>query len=363
MAVSVFEGASSLSGEIGTNNGARSMIHAFSSSPMDEECNSCQPVPMTTLPKPADPLGEALHFLRMSGVFYCRSEFTAPWGLALPPFEDCVMFHVVTAGECWIEVDGADPYLLRPGELLLVPHGTGHRLTSKPGSTAAKLFDLEREQVGERFEILRHGGGGTAATAICGVVQFETPAAKQLVRLLPKLIVVNAWGNAPETEWLQSTLRFMADEARESRAGGETVITRLADILVVQAIRAWIARDPAAKTGWLAALQDKQIGRAIAAIHRRPDESWTLPTLAAHVGMSRSAFALRFSQLVGEPAMRYVTRWKMQTAQGWLAQGDLSIGAIATRMGYDSEAAFSRTFKRITGIPPGAARRSAKPAS
>jgi AraC-like DNA-binding protein len=314
---------------------------------------------MLALPKTLDPLGEALHFLRMSGVFYCRSEFTSPWGLELPPFEDCVMFHMVTAGECWVEVDGQAPHLLRPGELLLVPHGAGHRLSSTRGVAAAKLFDLPREQVSERFEILRHGGGGERATAVCGVVQFETPAAKQLIRLLPRSIAVNAWGGSPETEWIQSTLRFMADEAREARAGGETVITRLADILVVQAIRAWIARDPAAKTGWLGALHDKQVGRAIAAIHRRVDHAWTLPALAELAGMSRSAFAQRFSMLVGEPAMRYVTRWQMQTALTWLKAGD-SIGTVAGRLGYDSEAAFSRTFKRMVGMSPGAARRNSR---
>src|SRR6202008_2406155 len=111
----------------------------------------------------------------------------------------------------------------------------------------------------------------------------ETPPARQLVRLLPRLIAVDAWGGAPETEWIQRTLRFMADEARGARAGGETVITRLADILVVQAIRVWLARDPTAKTGWLGALQDKHIGRAIAAIHRQADKSWTLNSLAGHV--------------------------------------------------------------------------------
>jgi AraC-like DNA-binding protein len=315
---------------------------------------------MTTLPKPFDPLGEALHFLRMSGVFYCRSEFTSPWGLTLPPFENCVMFHMVTIGECWIEVDGADAYLLRPGELALVPHGTGHRLSSTPGGTAAKLFDLEREQVSERYEILRHGGGGVASTAICGVVQFANPAARQLIQLLPRLITVSAWGSAPETEWIQSTLRFMADEARESRAGGETVITRLADILVIQAIRAWIARDPVAKTGWLGALQDKQIGRAIATVHRHPGNQWTLASLAATVGMSRSAFAERFTQLVGEPAMHYVARWKMQTALTWLKDNDLPLSDVANRLGYDSEAAFSRAFKRVIGMSPGAARRQEK---
>jgi AraC-like DNA-binding protein len=318
---------------------------------------------MVTLPKPVDPLGEALHFLRMTGVFYCRSEFTAPWGLALPPFDNCVMFHMVTEGECWLAVEGTEPYLLRPGELALVPHGEGHQLLSAPGLTAQKLFDLTREQVSERYELLRHGDGGTACTAICGVVQFDHPAARQLVRLLPQLITVNAWGSAPDTEWIHSTLRLMADEARESRAGGETVITRLADILVIQAIRAWIARDPAAKTGWLGALQDKQIGRAIASIHRSPGTAWTLDVLAAEVGMSRSAFAERFTQLVGEPAMRYVVRWQMQTAHGWLKDDHLSLSQVATRLGYESEAAFSRAFKRIIGLSPGAARKPEKVAS
>jgi AraC-like DNA-binding protein len=315
---------------------------------------------MTALPKPLDPLGEALHFLRMSGVFYCRSEFTAPWALALPAFENCVMFHMVTAGECWVEVEGADTYLLRAGELALVPHGAGHSLSSAPDLTASKLFDLEREQVSERYEILRHGGGGAASTAICGVVQFDNPAARQLIRLLPRLITVSTWGSAPETEWIHSTLRLMADESRELRAGGETVITRLADILVIQAIRAWIARDPAAKTGWLGALQDKQIGRAIASIHRSPSTPWTLESLAAEAGMSRSAFAERFTQLVGESAMRYALRWKMQTALTWLKEERLSVGQAATRLGYDSEAAFSRAFNRVIGVSPGGARRRAK---
>jgi AraC-like DNA-binding protein len=315
---------------------------------------------MQTLPKPFDPLGEALHFLRMSGVFYCRSEFTSPWGLALPPFENCAMFHMVTTGECWVEVEGADPCLLRPGELALVPHGAGHRLSSAPGAKTAKLFDLDREQVSERYEILRHGGGGVSSTAICGVVQFETPAARQLIRLLPRLITVSAWGGAPETEWIQSTLRFMADEARESRMGGETVITRLADILVIQAIRVWIARDQAARTGWLGALQDKQVGRAIATIHRHPGSQWTLASLAATVGMSRSAFAERFTELVGEPAMHYVVRWKMQTALTWLKDDGLPLSDVAGRLGYDSDAAFSRAFKRVIGVSPGTARRQEK---
>jgi AraC-like DNA-binding protein len=308
-----------------------------------------------------DPLGDALHFLRMSGVFYCRSEFSAPFALALPAFEASMMFHVVTAGQCWLDVEGADPHLLRPGGLALVPHGEGHRLLSEPGVPAAKLFDVPRELVSDRYEILRHGGGGPATTVVCGVVRFDHPAAHHLTRLLPRLITVDAW-SSPELEWIQTTLRYMAVEAREPRAGGETVITRLADILVIQAIRSWIADDPSAQRGWLGALRDRQIGRAMALVHRHPDGDWTLASLASRVGMSRSAFAARFTHLVGEPAMRYVARWKMQAAQMWLQEEDAALGELASRLGYESEAAFSRAFKRLVGVSPSAVRRRARPA-
>ncbi len=199
---------------------------------------------------PVDALSEALHFLRMSGTLYCRSEFTAPWALELPPMNGCPMFHVVTSGRCWLEVEGTEPRLLQPGDLALVPHGEGHRLAGEPGARAARLFDLPREQVGERYEILRHGGGGAPTHVICGAVRFDHPAADRLVTLLPGLIAVDAWAS-PHREWIQSTLRFMADEAGALGPGGETVITRLADILVIQAIRSWIVNDASAQSGWL----------------------------------------------------------------------------------------------------------------
>ena len=311
-------------------------------------------------PSPVDPLGEALYLLRMSGVFYCRSEFTAPWGLALPPFAARMMFHVVTAGECWLEVEGTTPHRLRPGELALVPHGEGHRLVSEVGAPAARLFDVPRELLSDRYEVLRHGGGGAPTTVICGVVRVDHPAAQRLVHLLPRLITVDAW-SAPEAEWLQSTLRFMAVEARALRPGGDTVITRLADILVVQVIRAWIARDPAAQTGWVGALRDPQIGRAIALIHHDPTRIGTLASLATEVGMSRSAFAARFTELVGEPAMHYAARWKMHAARLSLREDDATLTELASRLGYESEAAFSRAFKRVMGVSPGAARRRDRP--
>lgn len=305
---------------------------------------------------PVDPLGEALHFLRMSGVFYTRSEFTEPWALALPPMPDCLMFHVVTSGRCWLEDEEVGHQLLEPGVFALVPHGEGHRISSTPGIAAADLFDLPIERVSERYEILRHGSGGAPMHMVCGAVRFDHPSAQHLVRLLPRRIIINTW-RSPQMSWIQSTLRLMADEASQPRPGGEAIVTRLADILVIQAIRSWMAEDPAAQTGWLGALQDPQIGRALLLVHRDPARGWTVASLAAEAAMSRSAFAARFTELVGESPMHYVTKWRMRLALAWLKEEEAPLSELAYRLGYQSEAAFNRAFKRVVGVSPGAARR------
>lgn len=305
---------------------------------------------------PGDPLGEALHALRLTGAFYCRTELSAPYGVALPAFPGSLMFHIMTSGRCWLVVEGEAPVLLQPGDLALVPHGRGHRLQSDPDVLAKGLFDIEREAISSCYEVLRHGGGGAETTMLCGVVDFEHPAARQLIGVLPQVVKVDAW-HAPEAAWLESTLRFIQAEARALKPGGETIITRLCDVLVIQAIRAWIASVPAAEAGWVGALQDEQIGRAIAHVHRIPEHPWTVALLAEKAAMSRSAFSQRFTELVGESPMRYVTRWRMHVARTWLAEGDVSTAEAAHRLGYGSEAAFSRAFKRMLGVSPGAVRR------
>lgn len=195
---------------------------------------------------------------------------------------------------------------------------------------------------------------------VCGAVTFDHPAAREIVKLLPGLILISA-SETQEADWLQSTLRLMAAEVSEMRPGGETIITRLSDILVIQAIRSWMAADPVAKTGWLGALGDKQIGQAITLIQRDPGRDWSVATLADATAMSRSAFAARFTQMVGESVMQYVTRWRMHIALKWLKEGE-PVGELAFRLGYQSEAAFSRAFKRVMGISPGSARRDDEPA-
>jgi AraC-like DNA-binding protein len=309
---------------------------------------------------PADPMGEALHFVRMNGAFYCRSELSAPWGLTLMPMPGYIWFHVVISGHALLETDDADATWLQPGDFALVPHGEGHTLRSEAGAPAPGILELERENVSDRYEILRHGAGGEPTTKICGAVRFDHPAARNLVEILPKTIHVEA-SSSPRMEWMQSTLRLMAAEAAELRPGGEAVITRLGDILVVQAIRSWIETDPAAQSGWLGALRDRQIGRAISLIHRDPARAWSVASLAEEVAMSRSAFAARFTELTGEPAMQYVTRWRMHVALSSLREEGATVAELASRLGYRSEAAFARAFKRVIGVSPGAVKRAPDP--
>ncbi len=313
----------------------------------------------TNIPNFTDPLGETLHLLRLTGTFYCRSELKEPWGVELPPFEGRMMFHVVTAGHCWLEVEGEEPHLLLQGSLALVPHGNGHSIRSSLTDRTVPLFDIPVEQVSERYEIMRYGGDGELTHLTCGVVRFDHVAGQQLIALLPKVLQIDAWADE-EGSWLQSTLRFIAREARELRPGGETVITHLADILVIQAIRSWLDSAPDADRGWLAALRDKHVGRALAAIHREPAKDWSVALLAKEVGMSRSGFSARFTNLVGDSAMRYLTQWRMQLARGQLQETSDSLSVIAGRLGYQSEAAFCRAFKRVFGVPPGSVRHTSK---
>lgn len=310
----------------------------------------------------ADPLGQTLHFLRMSGTFYCSVEVTAPWAVTFPARERRASFHVVTTGRCWLEVEGEGPVLLEQGDTALVPHGQGHRLADDRATPDALESELHYENLGDLYTRLRYGGGGATTSLVCGAVKFEHPAAQHLIELLPPIVHAKSNG-APQAEWLQSSVSFMASEARELRPGGETIVTRLADIIVIQALRTWLDGDPTARRGWLGALRDKQIGQAIAAIHRDAGLRWSVASLAREVGMSRSAFASRFTELVGESVIYYVTRWRMHVAAGRLRSENDSVAEIASRLGYQSEAAFGRAFKRMYGISPGAIPRPRGPPS
>ncbi len=314
----------------------------------------------TALRQPDEPvaaIGEALRFVQMSGIFYCPSHLTEPWGLELPPMGDCVWFHALLTGQATLEVEG-QRRTVRPGDLVLVPHGTGHRAWGRDDQAPTpSVYDLPHDYLNDQYAILHHGGGGERTDIVCGGIRLEHPAARQLIASLPSVIHIEA-SHSIRADWMRATLELMAEETQQVRPGSEAVVSRLCDIVVIQAIRTWIERDPAAQTGWLGALRDEQIGTAIARIHANPEHNWTVAALADEVAMSRSAFAARFTNLVGEPVMRYVARWRMHAALDLLQTSDATVAAVAAQVGYESEAAFSRSFKRIIGTTPRSARQA-----
>ena len=268
-----------------------------------------------------------------------------------------MMFHVVAHGRCWLEVDGAEPRWLEAGSMTLIPHGSGHQMRSDPEAPADPLFEIPVEQVSERHEIMRHGGGGAFTQVICVVLRFDHVAAGDLLPLLPR-VLHNVRRRGDDGDWMRGTLRFISREAKDLRPGGETVIARLADILVIQTIRSWIESRSEASQGWLAALRDEHVGRAILSIYREPEKGWSVASLAHEAGMSRTAFSERFTHLAGKSAMRYVTEWRMRLARIHLRETSEPLSVIARRVGYDSEPAFCRAFKRVYGVPPGNVRRA-----
>ena len=304
------------------------------------------------VPNVTDPMAGALHHLRMDGMFYCLSDLSAPWGLTLPPMPDCLWFHVVTEGECtMIDADGGT-HPLAAGDVAVLPHGAGHRAGDTADTPPRLVFDVPHRYVSRHYAVLTYGGGGAPCKIVCGVVHLGHPAARMLLDALPELIHVDAAYGRANWGWLPSLLSLMADEATTMRPGGETVITRLSDILVVQAIRAWIDIDPRAQTGWLQAMRDPIVGRAIGLVHDDPARDWTVASLAQEVGASRSGLSARFTELVGMSPKHYITQWRMQLAEDMLRDRDRSVFEIALALGYRSEAAFSRAFKRETGVPP-----------
>jgi len=298
-----------------------------------------------------DPLGEALYQLRLDGSLYARSYLTAPWAVNMPALPGKMMFHIVTKGQCLLQIDGDSPILMRQGSLVLVPHGRGHKLMDAVDSDARDLFELPIQKISDRYEIIEYGGGGSETEVTCCVMGFDEPSGRLLIEQLPEYLHIDRWENEIDS-WLQTTLEFIAREARVEKLGGQTIITHLADILMIQAIRSWVSKNES-PTGWVAAIKDKFIGQALNLMHNAPGKNWTVDILAKEVGLSRSGFSARFTYIVGEPAKAYLTRWRMQVARSKLLTERISLGQLAEQLGYQSEAAFSRAFKRVMDESPG----------
>ncbi|WP_394826349.1 AraC family transcriptional regulator [Pendulispora albinea] len=318
-------------------------------------------------PLPPDPLSEVLQDLRLSGVAYGRCELTRPWGIDFPP-QRSARFHFVASGECWLRPPasalptagggGAKRGRIRlgPGDVALLPLGAGHELTdtSRGGGTKS-IDDLPLEEIGDRTYVLREGGGGAETLLFCGSVNFEEPAVHPLLELMPKVLLVRDAAKSDAT--LPVLLETMASEVRTLRVGAATVLTRLTEVVITRVIRAWVEGRSEDATGWLAAIRDPKIGLALAAIHRHPGRPWSVESLADVAQTSRSMFSERFTAVVGTSPARYLARWRMHVASGWLRSERLTVSEAASRLGYDSEASFSRAFKRVLGVPPSELRR------
>ncbi len=316
------------------------------------------PDPTAAARPPADPLSTVLSLLKLQGTFYCQSRLSAPWGIKAPPFPELFTFFAVLKGRCWLLMDGAEARPFEQGSLVLVTSGAGYALADEATTAPVELEHLPIRKISDVYEMLDYGGGGNETRLMFGILRMDRAAGALLLDNLPEVIAVDTL-TAGSGDWLAATMRFVAGEAGAMRPGAETVITRLADVVVVEAIRSWITSAPANDIGWLNGLRDPRIGKAISAIHGAPQENWTLARLADVAGVSRSAFSARFTDLVGMPAMRYLAYWRMVLARDRLLTTTLPIAAIAAELGYESEPSFSRAFSRVFAIPPGRLRRDA----
>jgi len=303
-----------------------------------------------------DPLGEVLHLLRLTGVLYCQARLTAPWGIDIPDLDGCLSFQICTAGRYLLEVQGVEPRWIERGGIALVPHGRPHRARSHRRVRAVPLAELPVVAMTPYYEHLTLEGTGETTQITHGTLRFDRVAAHRVLELLPPLVHVDSVVEDGNGGRLHDMVRMITHEAGSLRFGGEVMVTRLADILVIEVIRSWLASAPAQERGWIAALRDERLGRALAALHRAPEQAWDLQRLAKEARMSRSAFSARFTKLVGESAMQYLTRHRMALARAHLQHSRDPLAQTAQRFGYSTEAAFCKVFKRTFGVPPSAVR-------
>ena len=313
-----------------------------------------------------DPLSDVLRAVRLDGAFFYPVEASEPWSVEavaakdltpriLPGAEHLISYHILTAGRCWGRLIGGPPVALEPGDVIVFPHGDPHVMSSDP-----ELRESVPAMPGRYPETVRVGEGGpVSATLVCGFLGCDRRPFNPLLSTLPRQLHLPGLSSG----WRQSFARQVVEESQARRVGADSVLTRLAELMFVEVLRRYIETLPAGQRGWLAGLRDDVVGRGLGLLHGAPAHPWTLDELADGVAMSRSAFADRFTAFVGQPPMQYLAQWRMQLAAGRLAAGNAKVAAVAEEVGYESEPAFSRAFKRLMGVSPGTWRRGREGAS
>ncbi|MGV8997087.1 MAG: AraC family transcriptional regulator [Parvibaculaceae bacterium] len=301
-----------------------------------------------------DALDTVFEAMRVKSVLHARLEASAPWGLSFNA-SPRAKFGLVARGSCWLDIEGHDkPLALTGGDCFILLHDQAFSIRDTPKALTVPCVDVIQRRIGE---VIEFGGGGPVTTLISGWFEFDALGARPLLDALPAIIHTRM--DCDQSRVLQSTFQLLATETAEHRLGSSLVVSRLADILFIHTIRAYLNTEGAPREGWLAALSDRQIGETVRAIHADIAAPWTVEKLAARAAMSRSAFAARFKELVGQPPMDYLVHWRMYHAATMMRRNTSDIAHIANATGYESETSFARAFKRVTGSTPGMYRRMA----
>ncbi len=305
-----------------------------------------------------DPLSDVLDLGRVSGALVASVRARAPWGLDLPQRP---AFHAITSGTAWAQVDDSEPLQLMPGDVLLLPAGARHQLLSEPHGTCVPFDSAAKERLMTPDGDLTLGASGAVTTFVCAAVDYDLDVAEPLMGQLPPVVHVPA--DPVEGRDVAAIVELLAMEVGARRPGSRAAAARLIDALLIAAIRHWLDRQADDEVpSWLRALRDPLLARVIAAMHARPAEPWTVESLAREVHVSRATLARRFAEVVGEPPLTYLTRWRMHLASQKLKYSTETVDAIAREVGYTSEYAFNRAFARHHGQPPGRYRRLASAA-
>ncbi|HVN90180.1 MAG TPA: AraC family transcriptional regulator [Candidatus Binataceae bacterium] len=319
-----------------------------------------------------DALSDVLRVAHLTGGVFMHAEFLAPWCVAsrISP-EHCapalgtashlIPYHYILEGELHfrVECEGAETFSLGPGEVILLPRNDVHLMGSDLNVRPVLASDLLQPPKGGGLFSIRHGGNGVRTQMICGFLGCDTAESSPLISTLPSALKLELQRGAT-AEWVHSTFQYAAEEVATGRPGSETVLAKLSELLFVEAVRRYAETLPEGQTGWLAGLRDTHVARALALIHRDITRAWTVDDLGREVGLSRSALADRFTRLIGMPPIQYLANWRMQIASDKLRNTSASLAQIAEMVGYESEAAFSRAFKKAAGTAPATWRRSLK---
>lgn len=317
-----------------------------------------------------DPLSDVLEAVRLTGAVFFELHATQPWvaetpavaeivGGIFPGTKHLIPYHAVLSGECWAWPIHSPPVHLQAGDVVVFPHGDAHVVSSAPGMRGVPDHSLYRRPREEAlpFRVRTGASGAESARIVCGYLGCDDGPFNPLLSALPATIAMHDRGDGA----LSALLAFALNESREPRIGSESVLGRLSELMFVEVLRRYVETIPPGNRNWLAALRDPIVGGAIAALHGEPEREWNLADLARTAGASRSVLSARFTALVGTSPMQYLAKWRMQLAARQLRAGIATVAQIAERTGYESEAAFSRAFKKIVGVSPGALRRHAQP--